>query len=144
MEANPRIGFFEAIKKAFKNYINFNGRSRRSEYWWFCLFNIIIGIILLILAFAFGKETTKNGYKIIEANKFFVILMWIYSIATFLPGLGLSVRRLHDIGKSGWYLLIVFIPFGGFILLYFFCIDSENQSNEYGESPKYGKNSSLV
>ena len=91
MEANPRIGFFEAIKKAFKNYINFNGRSRRSEYWWFFLFNSIIGTILLILALAFGKETTKNGYNIfIEGNKFFVILIYIYCIAVFLPGLGLS------------------------------------------------------
>ena len=131
MEANPQIGFFEAIKKAFKNYINFNGRSRRSEYWWFVLFNLIIQIIIIILA----NLITKN----------LMFLSYIYSLIIFLPGLGLAIRRLHDIGKSGWYILIVLIPIVGvFILLYFYCLYSENKSNEYGESPKYGKNTSLV
>ena len=131
MEANPQVGFIDAIKLAFKNYVNFNGRSRRSEYWWFVLFNIIIEIIIFILA------------KLITPNLIF--LLSIYSLIIFLPGLGLAIRRLHDIGKSGWYIFIAFIPFVGvFILLYFFCLDSENQSNEYGESPKYGKNTSLV
>ena len=131
MEANPQVGFIDAIKLAFKNYVNFNGRSRRSEYWWFVLFNIIIEIIIFILA------------KLITPNLIF--LLSIYSLIIFLPGLGLAIRRLHDIGKSGWYIFIAFIPIVGiFILLYFFCLDSENQSNEYGESPKYGKNTSLV
>ena len=131
MEANPQVGFIDAIKLAFKNYINFNGRSRRSEYWWFVLFNLIIQIIIIILA----NLITKN----------LMFLSYIYSLIIFLPGLGLVIRRLHDIGKSGWYIFIAFIPIVGvFILLYFFCLDSENQSNEYGESPKYGKNTSLV
>ena len=116
---------------AFKNYINFNGRSRRSELWWFFLFNIIIGIIISILA------------NLI--TKYLIYLSYIYCLIAFLPGLGLGIRRLHDIGKSGWYIFIAFIPLvGAFILLYFYCLDSENQSNEYGESPKYGKNTSLV
>ena len=131
MEANPQVGFIDAIKLAFKNYVNFNGRSRRSEYWWFVLFNIIIEIIIYILA------------KLITPNLIF--LLSISGLIAFLPGLGLVIRRLHDIGKSGWYIFIAFIPIVGiFILLYFFCLDSENQSNEYGESPKYGKNTSLV
>ena len=131
MEANPQVGFIDAIKLAFKNYVNFNGRSRRSEYWWFVLFNIIIGIIIIILA------------NLI--TKYLIYLSYIYDLIAFLPGLGLVIRRLHDIGKSGWYIFIGFIPIVGiFILLYFFCLDSENQSNEYGESPKYGKNTSLV
>ena len=130
MEANPQVGFIDAIKLAFKNYINFNGRSRRSELWWFFLFNIIIGIIISILA------------KLI--TPYLIYLSYIYCLIAFLPGLGLGIRRLHDIGKSGWYILIGFIPLVGIILLYFYCLDSENQSNEYGESPKYGKNTSLV
>jgi uncharacterized membrane protein YhaH (DUF805 family) len=109
----------------------FNGRSRRSELWWFFLFNIIIEIIIIILA------------NLITPNLIF--LLYIYALIAFLPGLGLVIRRLHDIGKSGWYIFIAFIPLvGAFILLYFYCLDSENQSNEYGESPKYGKNTSLV
>ena len=131
MEANPQVGFIDAIKLAFKNYVNFNGRSRRSEFWWFYLFNFIIGFILYFL--------------VLVVNQFFIYLLLLYWLIIFLPGLGLSIRRLHDIGKSGWYIFIAFIPFvGGFILLYFYCLDSENQSNEYGESPKYGKNTSLV
>ena len=131
MEANPQVGFIDAIKLAFKNYVNFNGRSRRSELWWFILFNMIIQIIIIILA----NLITKN----------LMFLSYIYSLIIFLPGLGLVIRRLHDIGKSGWYIFIAFIPLVGiFILLYFLCLDSENQSNEYGESPKYGKNTSLV
>ncbi len=131
MEANPQVGFIDAIKLAFKNYINFNGRSRRSELWWFFLFNIIIQIIISILA------------NLI--TKYLIYLSYIYVLIAFLPSLGLGVRRLHDIGKSGWYIFIAFIPLvGAFILLYFYCLDSENQSNEYGESPKYGKNTSLV
>ena len=131
MEANPQVGFIDAIKLAFKNYINFNGRSRRSELWWFFLFNIIIQIIISILA------------NLI--TKYLIYLSYIYVLIAFLPSLGLGVRRLHDIGKSGWYIFIAFIPLvGAFILLYFYCLDSENQSNEYGDSPKYGKNTSLV
>ncbi len=131
MEANPQVRFIDAIKLAFKNYVNFNGRSRRSELWWFILFNIIIQIIIIILA----NLITKN----------LMFLSYIYSLIIFLPGLSLVIRRLHDIGKSGWYIFIAFIPIVGiFILLYFYCLDSENQSNEYGESPKYGKNTSLV
>ena len=131
MEANPQVEFIDAIKLEFKNYVNFNGRSRRSELWWFFLFNFIIQIIIIILA----NLITKN----------LMFLSYIYSLIIFLPGLGLAIRRLHDIGKSGWYILIVLIPIVGiFILLYFYCLDSENQSNEYGESPKYGKNTSLV
>ena len=131
MEANPQVGFIDAIKLAFKNYVNFNGRSRRSELWWFFLFNIIIQIIISILA------------NLI--TKYLIYLSYIYVLIAFLPSLGLGVRRLHDIGKSGWYIFIAFIPLvGAFILLYFYCLDSENQSNEYGDSPKYGKNTSLV
>ena len=92
---------------------------------------IIIQIIIIILA------------NLI--TPYLMYLSYIYSLIILLPGLGLAIRRLHDIGKSGWYLFIAFIPFVGvFILLYFYCLDSENQSNEYGESPKYGKNTSLV
>lgn len=71
MEANPQVGFIDAVKLAFKNYINFNGRSRRSEFWWFYLFNFIIGFILYFL--------------VLVVNQFFIYLLLLYWLIIFLP-----------------------------------------------------------
>src|SRR5687768_5564545 len=76
--------------KVLQNYATFSGRARRSEYWYFVLFNIIVSIILSVIG-----TTMKT-----------TILSNIYALAVFLPGLAVGVRRMHDVGKSGWYLLI--------------------------------------
>ena len=102
------------------NYVNFNGRASRSEYWWFALFAIIVSFIATALEIAAGVA----------------FLNIIFSLAIFLPYLGLGFRRLHDLGKSGWWLLISFIPILGFIvLLVFFVMEGENHPNQYGEVP---------
>lgn len=104
-----------------KNYANFNGRARRLEYWMFVLFNIIVGVILAVLAAATNL----------------VILPGIYSLAIMLPTVALSVRRLHDISKSGAWLLILFIPLvGGIWFLILTCTEGTAGANEYGEHPK--------
>jgi uncharacterized membrane protein YhaH (DUF805 family) len=109
--------------KVLKNYAVFNGRARRTEYWMFFLFNAIITIILSILE-NIGDITN--------------VLTGIYGILTLLPSLAVGARRLHDSGKSGWWLLIGLIPFiGTIILLIFFCLDSEEGDNRFGANPKY-------
>lgn len=120
-------------KVVFENYANFKGRARRSEYWYFALANGIISILLIIigaiLGGIFGDALTGGiiGY----------ILFGLYSFATILPGLGVVVRRLHDVGKSGWFYFIALIPFvGGIWLLVLFCTEGDQGPNQYGSDPK--------
>lgn len=107
----------ESYKKVvFENYANFNGRATRSEYWYFVLANAIISIPLnYILPLVIAPELALVGT--------------IYSLAVFLPSIAVGIRRMHDVGKSGWYILI---PFYNLILL---CTDSEDGTNEYGADP---------
>ena len=115
-----------AVKTCFKKYATFNGRASRSEYWFFYLFNCIISLLLFGLAVAINQE---------DVSLIFLGLYFVYSLVVFLPSLAVTVRRLHDIGKSGWLYLIVFIPcVGPFILLYYLCEKSESEENIYGLS----------
>ena len=119
-----------------KNYAQFNGRARRKEYWMFVLFYSLILIVAMILDNVAGLnfetefmgQTVDSGYGI------------IYSITAalhFLPALGAVVRRLHDVGKSGWMYLIVLIPLIGVIwLLVLLTKDSQAGDNKYGANPK--------
>ena len=142
----PSMGCCEAIKSVMgKNYANFSGRARRSEYWFFSLFQYIISAILISVSSSsrsyYYDSYTGRYYSRGGVSAFDVILS-IWALICLIPSLAVSVRRLHDIGKSGCYIFIAFIPLvGAFILLYFLCIDSEAVPNEYGPSPKY--NSSL-
>ena len=104
-----------------KNYVNFSGRARRKEYWMFNLFNIIACFVVMLLD------------SFLELNN---ILILIYVLAILLPSYAVTVRRLHDTGKSGWWLLLMFVPFGSIILLIFCLIDSTPGPNQYGENPK--------
>ena len=106
------------------HFADFNGRARRKEYWMFFLCNFVVSLVLgIIVGLIAPKEATA--------------LSGIYTLALLLPGLSLGVRRLHDTGKSGWFLLLGLIPIvGAIILLVFFCTDSQPGSNEYGPNPK--------
>lgn len=117
------MSFVESIKSVFTNYVNFNGRARRSEYWWFCLANAIVGGILSMLSQNVGG--------------LFSVLSTIYTLAVFLPALAVEVRRLHDIGKRWTWLLFVFIPLVGWIfLVVWFAKDSDPGENAFGPNPK--------
>lgn len=108
--------------KVLQNYVGFQGRARRQEYWMFILFNIIISIVLSIVEKAAGIDPFLTG---------------LYSLAILLPSLAVGIRRLHDIGKSGWWILIGLIPFiGSIILIVFACLDSQPNDNQYGPNPK--------
>lgn len=125
-EPIPKDSIIESYKKFWKNYVVFEGRSRRADYWQVILVNIIIGVILECLS------------KIPYVGMGFGILYTIYSIATIIPGIALGVRRLHDIGKSGLYYLFILIPIvGAIILIVWFATDSEPGDNQYGRNPKY-------
>lgn len=120
MQANPGVSFVEAIKLFFSNYTNFSGRSRRSEYWYFALFNVAVTVVLSMLP----QSLSMIG--------------GLWSLATLIPGLALAFRRLHDIGKSGWWLLIPAIPVIGSIwLIVLEATDSQPGSNAWGVSPKF-------
>ncbi|HLO04753.1 MAG TPA: DUF805 domain-containing protein [Symbiobacteriaceae bacterium] len=107
-----------------KKYVVFEGRARRTEYWVFGLISAIISLLLSIL-----DNALSLGF-----------LGSLYSLAVLLPSLGVSVRRLHDTNRSGWWLLIGLVPvIGWIVLLVFMLIDSDPQANEYGPNPKYGE-----
>ncbi|MDC9596954.1 DUF805 domain-containing protein [Xenorhabdus anantnagensis] len=106
-----------------KNYAEFSGRARRKEYWMFRLFDIIISIALFVLG------------TVIDESAGFGLLV-IYGILTFIPSLAVAVRRLHDTNHSGWWLLMLLIPFANIILLIFFCLEGTAGDNDYGEDPK--------
>ncbi len=112
-----------------KQYAVFSGRTRRKEFWMFTLFNFIIAIVLFGLAAA----TSRGG----QPGGIFMILYYLYALAVLLPSLGVAVRRLHDTGRSGWWLLIGLVPFvGGIIVLIFYCLDSQPGENKWGPNPK--------
>ena len=110
----------EAYQKYLINYINFKGCTSRRDYWYVFLFNIIIGMIIFILAELTGVEQISY-------------LSFIYELATIIPSISISIRRLHDTNKSGWYYLLILVPFiGTILLLVFMCLDRE-EPNNYGE-----------
>lgn len=124
LDTNKGNGLLWAVKTCFRKYATFKGRASRSEYWYFCLFNIIVTCVLLGLAIAIKQE---------DISLLFLALVSIYSIVIFLPSLAAIVRRLHDTGKSGWLYCLVFIPYiGAFILLFFLCKKSDSNINVYG------------
>jgi uncharacterized membrane protein YhaH (DUF805 family) len=112
---------------AWKKFAQFEGRSRRKEYWMFTLFNILVACVLYIPGLIYRESALGLGL---------LALYGIYSLATLIPALAVSIRRLHDTGKSGWFLLLCFIPFVNLILLVFLCLDSSPGPNQYGLNPK--------
>lgn len=108
--------FLDALKK----YADFSGRSRRSEYWYFVLFNFLISLVAGFIDGAIG----------------FQVLGLIVSLALFIPGIAVSVRRLHDVGRSGWWLLIALTGIGIIVLIVWHATDGEPGKNKWGHNPK--------
>ena len=134
MQVLPRVGFGQAIKMGFKNYATFNGRSRRSEFWFFHLLHFCVSFSISLIYSLIAVITKDDGSLFTIFNG----LISLYNLAVLIPNIALAVRRFHDIGKSGYYVLLGLIPIvGTIIVMYYSCIDSEVNSNEYGPSPKY-------
>jgi uncharacterized membrane protein YhaH (DUF805 family) len=121
---------------AFRNYAVFSGRSRRSEYWYFVLFNVIFAIAAMFLDKLLGTNfsiDTISGPVKLPYGYFYLV----YLLVVLVPSLAVVVRRLHDVGKSGWFFLICLIPIIGSIwLLVLMCADSTSGPNQYGINPK--------
>ncbi|HUB18058.1 MAG TPA: DUF805 domain-containing protein [Acidobacteriaceae bacterium] len=115
----------------WQKYAEFNGRSRRKEYWMFVLFNMVVYLVLYAggLAMFFAGQRSI-GFILMAACV-------VYALAALIPGLAVSVRRLHDTNKSGWWILIAFVPLvGGIILLVLMAIEGDPSNNLYGPNPK--------
>jgi len=121
------MGFAEAVQSCFKQYVGFTGRARRSEYWWFALFGLIVGIVANLIDTVLGtmSEDTNVG-----------VLGTIVSLALLLPTLAVAIRRLHDTSRTGWWILIGLIPIVGWIILLVFYVQDSHPDNTYGPSPK--------
>jgi uncharacterized membrane protein YhaH (DUF805 family) len=122
-QQSGRVGFADAVRLGLNRWSDFKGRSTRSEYWWFCLFTVLVNLLATIIDGIVGL------WGIFEL---------IASLGLIIPGLAVAVRRLHDINRTGWWLLlyigfIVIIP--PFILLYFYLQPSDQGSNRFGPRP---------
>ena len=114
--------------KCLKQYADFSGRARRKEYWMYVLFYMIIAIVVHVIDVMLGWVTPEFEMGVLGG---------LYSICMFIPGLAVSVRRLHDIGKSGWNFLFILIPLvGAVVLLIWFCKEGERRGNAWGLDPK--------
>jgi uncharacterized membrane protein YhaH (DUF805 family) len=113
----------------WKRYAEFSGRSRRKEYWMFTLFNTIVYLLIYLPGFAVLKQSSVAALVLFG-------LAFLYALAGIVPGLAVSVRRLHDTGKSGWWLLIGIIPLVGIVLIVLLAINGDSGSNLYGPDPK--------
>ncbi len=112
-----------------KKYMVFTGRSRRTEYWTFTLINLAISLILSVLGAILGSIISILGTLV-------GIISLVFSLALLLPWIAVGIRRLHDTGRSGWWLLIGLVPLVGLVLIYFLVLDSQPGSNQYGSNPK--------
>ena len=111
------MGFFEAVGSVFSKYFEFSGRALRSEYWYWSLFLIIVGIPVGVLSIAWPP------------------IYFIFMIGTFIPNIAVAVRRLHDSDYSGWWVLIGIIPIINFLLLYWLIIKGDSYENRFGMPP---------
>ena len=117
------MDFKQALETCLrKKYADFSGRASRSEYWWFTLGMVIVNVVIQVIA----NISPTVG----------MLLAVVFFLAVIVPGLAVAVRRLHDTGKSGWWLLLCLIPLiGGIVILIFCVLPSDPKSNTYGEAP---------
>jgi uncharacterized membrane protein YhaH (DUF805 family) len=120
---HEQVDMAEAVRRALSNYANFSGRANRGEYWWFVLANIIVSIVLSVIdSTVFGTGFGQTG-----------ILSGLYSLAMLIPGLSIGARRLHDIDKSGWWLLIALVPIvGAIVLIVWLATKGQSTANRFG------------
>lgn len=114
------MDFMSAVKTVLKNYANFNDRSSKGEFWWWFLAYIIIYVVAAVVGGVIGAANVLAG---------------LVAIGLLIPNIAVSVRRFHDIGKSGWWALIFIIPLVGLIAMIYFFIKDSDGPNQYGEGP---------
>ena len=122
------MSFTESIQTVFQKYAVFEGRARRSEYWWFYLAYTVVNAVLSGLGRAVGSGGFATALSVISG---------IIALACLVPTISVTTRRLHDTGKSGWWQLLYLTCIGGIVILIFCALDSDPGDNQYGPSPKY-------
>jgi uncharacterized membrane protein YhaH (DUF805 family) len=115
------MSFAAALRSALTQYATFSGRASRSEYWWFIVFNVIVGVAAALL----DGGSSDGPVSTLSA------------LALLLPTLAVAVRRLHDTDRSGWCLLFLLVPLVGVIVLIAFLVQDSDRDNRFGPSPKY-------
>ena len=123
--------FLDTIKN---KYAKFDGRATRSEYWYFILFYFIVSFIVILLdIFVVNPMLGATPEQAQQGG----LLQIILALALLIPSIAVGVRRLHDIGKSGWWILVGLVPIiGALVLIYFYVLDSQVGENQYGPNPK--------
>ena len=125
--------------KVLKQYVDFSGRARRREYWMFVLINVVILIVLSLIDTLLGTggfRVTSGGGSFYAANSL-GLLSGLYTLAVLLPSIAVTVRRLHDTDRTGWWILLGFIPIiGGIVLLVFYVLEGTRGPNRFGPDPK--------
>jgi uncharacterized membrane protein YhaH (DUF805 family) len=117
------MNFQQSIKKCLNNYANFKGRATRSELWFFILFTILVGFVATIFDFIIGAAESSP-------------LNTIVTLAFIIPQLSAGSRRLHDIGKSGWWQLLYLTLIGSIVVFIFFVLETNKRKNQFGPVPK--------
>lgn len=131
MKSEQNYNVIDWWKKVFlENYANFDGRARRAEYWYFTLGNIIIVVPLYVLMII--SAVAESKILMILST----ILLIVFAIAIIIPSIAVTVRRLHDTNKSGWYYLLTLIPVLSLVVLIFTIIEGDKGENDYGKDPK--------
>lgn len=123
------MNFITSIKTCFVKYTDFSGRATRSEFWYFCLFSTLLGQCSTVIDAAIVGESYWSY------DEYFGPACIIYLLIILIPDLAVTARRLHDINRSGWWMLLIFTGIGVIVLIYWHCRTSEEGSNSYGEDP---------
>ena len=125
----PMVDFGTAVKLGFQRYVDFSGRSTRAEYWWWGLFTTVVSVALIIADTLAGNSSTFGWLG--------GLLETLFTLATIIPSLALGVRRLHDINRTGWWLLLLFVLVIGWIVLIVWAIERGDEGpNKYGPDPR--------
>jgi uncharacterized membrane protein YhaH (DUF805 family) len=133
------ISFSGAITRGFKKYAKFEGRASRSEYWWWTLFTALVLTVLGLLSMVIGLQTSPDGGETPGAPAVpLLVLLGLFYLAILVPTIALTVRRLHDVGYSGWLVLLGLVPsVGGLILLVFAVLPSSPAGAKYDPPSAY-------
>jgi uncharacterized membrane protein YhaH (DUF805 family) len=126
---------FQPLRK----YADFQGRARRSEFWLFWLFTLVVGFVLQMLGGMMGGAADPTNPMAMYSSPAGIVLLLFY-LAILIPSIAVAIRRLHDTNRSGWWLLIALIPFiGALVLLVFYVLPGTPGPNKFGEDPKGGE-----
>ena len=139
------MSFTEAVRVCLRKYVDFSGRARRSEYWFWTLAQglvlLAVYAVLIAVTIATGALGSVDDSGVASTGGGLVsallgLLFLVVALGLFLPSLAVTVRRLHDTNRSGWWYLLSLVPFGSIVLLVFCCLDSTPGPNQFGPNPK--------